>query len=250
MARRSLLPFGLPALLLTLALLPAASSKGLVDDDADADLRPLTTPPAAAARRYSPHAGGGVQTQVYFGDTHLHTSNSGDAFLAGDRLGPEQAYRFARGEEVISSTGLPVRLARPLDFLVIADHAEGLGLMQEVYRGNPAFHGEPTLARWARMMRGGLAPSAQAADEVVVAQANGTLPAVIRDPAVVGPLMRSTWTDSTTLAERFNSPGRFTALIGYEWTSVPGGNNLHRNVIFRDGKARADQVVPFSAWDS
>ncbi|MFW6731272.1 MAG: DUF3604 domain-containing protein [Synechococcus sp.] len=250
MARRFLLPFGLPLLLLTLALLPAASSRGLVDDDADADLRPQTAPPSEAARRYSPHAGSGVRTQVYFGDTHLHTSNSGDAFLAGDRLGPEQAYRFARGEEVISSTGLPVRLARPLDFLVIADHAEGLGLMQEVYQGNPAFRGEATLARWAQMMRGGLASSAQAANEVVAAQANGTLPAVVKDPAVVGPLMRSTWTDSTALAERYNSPGRFTALIGYEWTSVPGGNNLHRNVIFRDGKARADQVVPFSAWDS
>lgn len=250
MARRFLLPFGLPLLLLTLALLPAASSRGLVDDDADADLRPQTAPPSEAARRYSPHAGSGVRTQVYFGDTHLHTSNSGDAFLAGDRLGPEQAYRFARGEEVISSTGLPVRLARPLDFLVIADHAEGLGLMQEVYQGNPAFRGEATLARWAQMMRGGRASSAQAANEVVAAQANGTLPAVVKDPAVVGPLMRSTWTDSTALAERYNSPGRFTALIGYEWTSVPGGNNLHRNVIFRDGKAKADQVVPFSAWDS
>ncbi len=121
MPHRRVLPLTIPTLLLTLALLPALASRGLVDDDADADLTPPSRAPSAAARSYSPHAGGGVRTQVYFGDTHLHTSNSGDAFLAGDRLGPEQAYRFARGEEVISSTGLPVRLARPLDFLVIAD---------------------------------------------------------------------------------------------------------------------------------
>ena len=250
MPHRRVLPLAIPTLLLTLALLPALASRGLVDDDADADLRPPATAPSAAARSYSPHAGGGVRTQVYFGDTHLHTSNSGDAFLAGDRLGPEQAYRFARGEEVISSTGLPVRLARPLDFLVIADHAEGLGLMNEVYNSNPAFKGEPTLDRWARMMRGGLASSAKAANEVVEAQSQGTLPPRVKDPAVVGPIMRSTWTDYTALAERYNTPGRFTALIGYEWTSVPGGNNLHRNVIFRDGKARADQVLPFSSWNS
>jgi hypothetical protein len=187
---------------------------------------------------------------VYFGDTHLHTANSGDAFMAGDRLGPEQAYRLARGEEVVSSTGVPVRLSRPLDFLVIADHAEGLGVMTEVAAGNPAFKGDPQLDRWAAMMRGGMADASKAANEVTAAQASNTLPARVTDPQVVGSVMRSVWANYTALAEKYNEPGRFTALIGYEWTSVPGGNNLHRNVIFRDGKARADQVVPFSSWNS
>jgi hypothetical protein len=95
-----------------------------------------------------------------------------------------------------------------------------------------------------------MAESAKAANEVVVAQSNNTLPPLIKDPKVVGPVMKAVWNQSTALAEKYNEPGRFTALIGYEWTSVPGGNNLHRNVIFRDGKALADQVFPFSAWNS
>ena len=74
---------------------------------------------------YSPYANRDYPTRVYFGDTHHHTANSGDAFMNGDRLSPEDAYRFARGEQVVSSTGLPVKLVRPLDFLVISDHAEG-----------------------------------------------------------------------------------------------------------------------------
>ncbi|MEY4354536.1 MAG: hypothetical protein RLZZ609_2777 [Cyanobacteriota bacterium] len=241
--------------LASLLLLPAALAqpggphRGLVDADDGVD-PPTVFAPDPATRAYSPHAGRHLTTRVYFGDTHLHTSNSGDAFLAGDRLGPEQAYRLARGEEVVSSTGVPVRLSRPLDFLVISDHGEGLGLMEEVYAGNPAFQGEPLLDRWARMMRGGMAESAKAANEVIVAQANNSLPPLLKDPKVVGPVMRTVWNRYTALAEKYNEPGRFTALIGYEWTSVPGGNNLHRNVIFRDGKARADQVFPFTSWHS
>ena len=77
-------------------------------------------------------------TRVLWGDTHLHTANSLDAAAFGDTLGPEEAYRFARGEEVVSSTGQPVKLSRPLDFLVIADHAEGLGSTEELKNGNPA----------------------------------------------------------------------------------------------------------------
>ena len=122
--------------------------------------------------------------------------------------------------------------------------------MEQVAAGNPAFKGVPMLDRWAAMMRGGMAESAKAANEVVVAQSSNTLPPLIKDPKVVGPVMRSVWSDYTALAEKYNEPGRFTAMIGYEWTSVPGGNNLHRNVIFRDGKAQADQVFPFSAWNS
>ncbi len=95
-------------------------------------------------------------------------------------------------------------------------------------------------------MKGSMADQAQAANEVVSAQAQGTLPAPIKDPKIVGPIMKSVWQQYTATAEKFNEPGRFTAMIGYEWTSVPGGNNLHRNVLFRDGKDKADQVFPFS----
>jgi hypothetical protein len=199
---------------------------------------------------YSPYAGRSYPTRVFFGDTHLHTANSGDAFTEGNKLSPEDAYRYARGEEVISSTGLPIKLSRPLDFLVVSDHAEGLGLSIELYKGNPALVADPTLARWNEMLKAGGQQALKAKNEVVAAQSQGTLPAVTRDPKVVGPIMKSTWQRYTAKADQYNEPGRFTALIGYEWTSVPGGNNLHRNVIFRDGKDRADQVLPFSSHQS
>ena len=170
--------------------------------------------------------------------------------MAGDRLTPEQAYRFARGEEVVSSTGVPVKLSRPMDFLVVSDHAEGLGLMFQVYEGNPTFMADPMLAGWNKAMKGSVAEQAKAANEVVSAQAQGTLPPVIKDPKTVGPIIKSVWQQYTATAEKFNEPGRFTAMIGYEWTSVPGGNNLHRNILFRDNKDKADQILPFSAWQS
>jgi hypothetical protein len=199
---------------------------------------------------YSPYAKRHYPTEVYFGDTHHHTANSGDAFMNGDRLSPEDAYRFARGEEIVSSTGIPTKLSRPLDFLVISDHAEGLGVMYEVYNGNPVMMADETLARWNRMMKAGGSESAQAMNELVSAQAQGKLPNPVTDPAIAGPLQKSVWETYTETAERFNDPGRFTAMIGYEWTSVPGGNNLHRNILFRGNKEKADQVMPFTAWES
>ena len=107
---------------------------------------PQSREPAAKVewnRDYSPYANRKYPTHVYFGDTHHHTANSGDAFMNGDRLGPEDSYRFARGEQVTSSSGVPVKLSRPLDFLVVSDHAEGLGVMYEVYKGNPASGDRP-----------------------------------------------------------------------------------------------------------
>ena len=204
----------------------------------------------AARKAYSPYAGKTYPRLALFGDTHLHTANSGDAFMAGNTLSPEQAYRFARGEEVVSSTGIPIRLSRPLDFLVIADHAEGLGIMYQVAEANPILTKDPTIAQWSKNLNGTPEERALSMTEVVKAQAGGTLPAAIKDPKVVGPIMMSVWQQYTATAEKFNEPGRFSAIIGYEWTTVPGGNNLHRNVIFRDDKDKADQVFPFSAWNS
>ncbi len=212
--------------------------------------RETTAAEEEARLHFSPYAGKTYPTRVYFGDTHHHTANSGDAFMNGDRLSPEQAYRFARGEEVVSSTGVPVRLSRPMDFLAISDHAEGLGVMYQVYEGNPAMMADPTLARWGKALKEGGQAAADATNELVSAQAQGTLPAPIKDPKIVGPVIRSVWERYTATAEQFNDPGRFTAIIAFEWTSVPGGNNLHRNVLFRDDKDKADQILPFSAWQS
>jgi hypothetical protein len=226
--------------------------RGVFDADDGVGAGHVAHPAAAAEdprKHFSPYARK-FPTRVYFGDTHHHTANSGDAFMAGDRLTPEQAYRFARGEEVVSSTGVPVRLSRPMDFLVVSDHAEGLGLMYQVFDGNPVFMADPMLAGWNKAMKGSMADQAKAANEVTSAQAQGTLPAVIKDPTVVGPILKSVWQAYTATADRFNDPGLFTAMIGFEWTSVPGGNNLHRNILFRDGKDKADQILPFSSWQS
>jgi hypothetical protein len=216
----------------------------------------------ALKKRYSPYAGKGpaapppnygkseYPTHVFFGDTHHHTNNSGDAFMGGNLLTPEQAYRFARGEEVVSSTGIPVRLSRPMDFLVISDHAEGLGLMTQVAAGNPAFASDATLKRWGAALKQGGKAQQDAMNELVSAQANNKLPPPIKDPAVVGPIMKSVWQEHLKITDKFNEPGRFTAMIGYEWTSVPGGNNLHRNILFRDNSDKASQIMPFSSWQS
>jgi hypothetical protein len=205
------------------------------------DLAPLMKKPG-----YSPYAGRNFPTRVFWGDTHLHTALSMDAAAVGAKLGPADAYRFARGEEVFSSTGQPVQLSRPLDFLVVTDHAEAIGAFVELIKGNPVMLANPQLKRWGDMIKAGGDEGLKAAWEIIKANASSTLPAEMKDPQ----LARSVWERCLKTAEEFNDPGKFTALIGYEWTSMPGGSNLHRNVIFRDGADRAIQTVPFSALDS
>ncbi|HID25616.1 MAG TPA: DUF3604 domain-containing protein [Thermoplasmata archaeon] len=199
---------------------------------------------------YSPYAGEDYPTQVYFGDTHHHTSNSGDAFMNGDRLSPADAYKFAIGEEVVSSTGQAVKLSRPLDFLVISDHVEGLGAMFEVYNGNPTYMKDETLQRWNKAMKVGGEETGKIMNEIIIAQGNGTLPKPLMDPKVSGPIMMSVWQKYLETADKYNDPGCFTAMIGYEWTSVPGGNNIHRNILFRGNADKAKQMFPFSSWQS
>jgi hypothetical protein len=201
-------------------------------------------------RPYSPNVRPAHPIDVYWGETHLHSANSTDAIGAGNRLGPEDAMRFARGEEVISSSGQPLRLRRPLDFVALTDHAEGLGVGVELLRGNPTLMADAAAKRWHDMMVAGGEQAQQVGVEIPEALASGTLPDVIQDPKVLVPLAKTVWVENNAIAERFYEPGRFTTLIAYEWTSVPNGNNLHRNVIFRDGNEKADQVLPFSSMQS
>ncbi len=198
---------------------------------------------------YSPYAGRNYPTRVLWGDTHLHTSNSLDARAVGCIVGPEDAYRFARGEEVTSSHGERVKLSRPLDFLVVADHSDAMGAMNEIVAGNPDLMRDPTLKDWhERIIQGGKT-AVDAALEVVytfTGVSGDKIPEAIMDPEFVG----SIWQSYLKLAEKYNEPGRFTAIIGYEWTSTPGGNNLHRNVLYRDGADLARQMNPFTADES
>lgn len=205
------------------------------------------TPPAEeapASNAYSPYADSEIPRHVYFGDTHLHTTYSADAGLVGAILGPEDAYRLARGEQIQSSYGLPIKLLQPYDFLAVTDHSENLGLAPILKEASPELLKVPWAAKVAELLRKGdlpaaydaWAPRVQAQDDPLKGKSS-----MLNTPA---------WKRITAAAENYNEPGRFTALIGFEWTSMPDGNNLHRNVIFQDGKDKADKIVPFSYYDS
>jgi hypothetical protein len=195
---------------------------------------------------YSPYAGRNFPSQVYFGDTHLHTAASGDAFGFGNKLNDEAALRFARGAEITSAHGEQVKLSRPLDFLVVADHAEAYGAMIEVYAGNQALMGDSKVKRWYSMLHAGGEDSFKAVMEMIQSVSDKSIPPALLDKKFI----RSIWEKHTAVVDRYNEPGKFTAFQGYEWSSHPGGNNLHRVVIFRDAADKVKQVVPFSAFDS
>jgi hypothetical protein len=198
---------------------------------------------------YSPYAGRNFPTQVYWGDTHLHTSNSLDARAFGVTLGPEEAYRLARGEEIITTHGMNIKLSRPLDWLVVADHSDAMGAMNEIIAGNPDLLRDPVVKDWHERIAQGGDVALQATMDVIETFAGLSgekTPEVLMDENFVG----SVWDRYLGIAERYNDPGRFTTIIGYEWTSTEGGDNLHRNVLYRDGKDLAKQLLPFTASES
>ncbi|MDF0673606.1 MAG: DUF3604 domain-containing protein [Nitrospira sp.] len=191
---------------------------------------------------YSPYAGRNFPTRPLFGDQHLHTSFSMDAGAFGARLTPRDAYRFARGEELVSNTGQPVKLSRPLDWLVVSDHSDGFGFFPQLMSGDPELLATPQGRKWYDQIRSG--HGAEAAIDIIVSFGKGQLPKGFPLPGTRA--YRSAWQEVIKAAEAYNDPGRFTAFIGYEWTSNTGGNNLHRNVIFRENGAKAGLVEPFT----
>lgn len=194
-------------------------------------------------QQFSPYAGRNFPTRPLFGDTHLHTSISVDAGTM-NRVGQEDAFRFARGEEVTSTGGLRAKLSRPLDFLVIADHAEMYGLMPQLLSGDPEILATESGKKWfGELTSGDYDRSFKAAMEIV-ASLSGDVPPINNDKAI-----RNAWQAYTALADRYNEPGRFTALIGFEWTAI-GGDNLHRNVVFRGDASVANRTLPYSQYDS
>ena len=179
-----------------------------------------------------------------WGDTHLHTANSVDAFGFGVRLGPEEALRFARGEEVTATTGMKAKLSRPLDFLVVTDHAEGLGATKALYDAPRLLIRDETMRHWYDLMHQGPAGSQRAMAEILDARGRNALPEAMLNQDGTAKRTKEVWNGNVDAVERYNEPGKFTAFHGFEYTLMQGGNNLHRNIIFRDGEDKVRTVVP------
>lgn len=194
---------------------------------------------------YSPYANRSFPTRPFFGGTHMHTAFSMDAGAFGARLTPKDAYRFARGEQVTASAGEEAKLSRPLDFLVVADHSDNMGWFPDLLAGKPELLANPLGQKWYNMIQDG--QGGAAALEVIIAFSHGTFPEDMMYMPGTRPY-KNAWQQTIDAAETYNEPGHFTAFIGYEWTSNTGGNNLHRNVIFRDNGDRASQVEPFTVY--
>ncbi len=193
---------------------------------------------------YSPHVFRRTPTEVFWGDTHVHSSFSMDANSIGNtRLGPDAAYRFAKGERVEASSGMQAQLLRPLDFLVVSDHSEYMGLLPALRAGDPRILADPT----GQALHAKLAGTQEAGMSVI----GQLIDSLMKNAPIIDnrDFKQSIWQEITRLADAANEPGRFTALIGFEWTSMPGGDNLHRVVVYGDDGEKASRRVPVSAFD-
>ncbi|MGI9373823.1 MAG: DUF3604 domain-containing protein, partial [Hyphomicrobiales bacterium] len=202
---------------------------------------------AFTVKKYSPYADRNFPDKILWGDTHLHTALSFDAGSFGNRLSPDDAYKFAKGHEVTSSTGYKARLSRPLDFLVIADHSDNMGLFTRIFEGHPDIVGDEEGKRIYDKIQAGGREAVEATVELIDAFSRGKAisPALQVLPGTKA--FKNTWEIIVDAAEKANDPGDFTAFIGYEWTSLVEGDNLHRVVMYRDGANMALQTVPFTA---
>ncbi len=186
--------------------------------------------------------------KVFWGDTHLHTDNSIDAFGFGTRLDDEAALRFAKGEEVTSTHGIKAKLSRPLDFLVISDHSDAMGATKDLYNApRLALMNNKFLLRWYDMMHENEEGSQRVTSELIDGAAKGTLPPDLFDPEKTAERVGDLWTAHGKVVDDYNEPGKFTAFMGFEYTAMPQGDNLHRVVMFRDGADKATQVIPFGS---
>ncbi|MCA3573953.1 MAG: DUF3604 domain-containing protein [Aestuariivirga sp.] len=225
------------AALALVPVMPVAAQEG---DEPNA-----MVPTIQKGRAYSPYAQRNVPTMVLFGDTHVHTALSADAGGGGTRLLPRDAYRFARGEEIVSNTGQKVKLQTPLDFYMITDHSDGMGAIVDILKGAPNILADPVGRQFHEAFKKGGAAAGQAAKDMTAMFAQGKVPEAMNyQPG--NPAYKSTWEDLIAAADEFNEPGRFSTFFAFEWTSLVKGNNLHRNVIFRDGAEKVSQIVPYT----
>ena len=202
-----------------------------------------TTAPKTAAEAASARAPSG--RKAYFGAVHVHTSISFDAFTLGTRTMPEDAYRWARGEAIEPGmNGVKNQVQTPLDFYMVSEHSEMLGVFQEMQRPGTAASKLPIAKRVL---------SSDPAVAAAVTEIFGDLNAGKLDPATMNVLLdpaigRSTWRTIVDVADKYYEPGKFTTFAGFEWTSSPENRNMHRVVMFRDTKVLPD--LPLSTIES
>jgi len=194
---------------------------------------------------FSPYADREYPTKLLFGEQHMHTALSADAGGGGTKLLPRDAYRFAKGEQVLSNTNQPVQRNRPLDFMCITEHTDGMGAITDILKGTPNIMNDKQGAELHKRFALGGEEARRASQDLIKWFAQGEIsPALNYQPG--NPDYKRTWESLVQAAEEYNEPHHFTAMIAYEWTSLVKGNNLHRNVILRDGAERALQVLPFT----
>jgi hypothetical protein len=194
---------------------------------------------------YSPYAERDFPSGLYWGDTHLHTSFSFDAGAFGNRLGLDEAYRFARGEQVTASGGQKVRLSRPLDFLVVTDHSDSMGFFPDLFAGKKHILSDPTGKGWYDRIQAG--DGVSVALELIKLFAQGKFPPTLQYTPDSAPYAIA-WQATVAAADRYDDPGTFTAFIGYEWTSLVKGANMHRVVIYRDDGDKGGKMVPYTTY--
>ena len=207
--------------------------------------RPATAAAPAAPARAAPGEtrlpGYNPDRNAYYGDLHVHTYLSNDAYIFNLRRTPDDAYRFAKGEVIGHSSGYPVRLkGGPLDFVAVTDHAEYLSVVREAGKEDSPLHD-------LEFSKGLFSPDPDEIQKAFLrmgaARRAGTLPKEFNDPGIIS----RAWREVQDAAARNNQPGRFTTFVGYEYTSAPDGRNLHRNVIFRGANVPG---APYSASES
>lgn len=207
-----------------------------------------------AAESYSPPVKQDYPDNVYWGDTHLHTYLSPDAFPLGTSITPDQAYRFAKGETIRATGGDDARLRRPLDFLMVSDHAENMGVLPRLAAGDPGLLESADGRRFFRLLAGTPAlPEVLGAESIEEFNAGHAALSAAKsakngDYGIDEDFVADVWESVVAVAERHNDPGRFTTFVGYEYSS--GSPMLHRNVMFAGGPAHTLQARPFSSYDS
>lgn len=196
---------------------------------------------------YSPYADVDHPQMPLWGDSHLHTGLSMDAGLFGATLLHDDAYQLARGQEIKTSSGQKIKLSRPLDWLVITDHSDQMGMIQGVRDGDPLVLSTEQGKRWNKGMSGTSDQKALNALDLITTFSQGKMdPKLIEAYSPGSDKYDNLWLEMVATAEKYNEPGRFTAIIGFEWTSLVEGANMHRNVLFRDNGDKASQIVPYT----